>query len=247
MAACAVAALAMGSADADALSFDLPSDAADGFVNTAPNSRATDESVRVGNGGSAPNRVFINAIYFFELPDIGANRAISEANLSFLHIDKVSVQGSSTPFMNVWGLGFVSTPTLDPDWTVNGRPDPDPGLGIATRRLIEVAIVSTLTPDPAGSPITLSTDDQGDVALASFIEEIYAAGAGAGDFAVLRLAPEQPPDPNSGGTIGNVVGFSEFDSGSSPPILSFTAVPEPSSALLVALGLAGLARRRASG
>ncbi|MDJ0848890.1 MAG: PEP-CTERM sorting domain-containing protein [Myxococcota bacterium] len=31
---------------------------------------------------------------------------------------------------------------------------------------------------------------------------------------------------------------------SSPPVLSFTAVPEPSSALLVAVGLAGLAGRR---
>lgn len=215
--------------------YDIPSDTGDGWVH--PIDSANDgEAIRVGNGGSSPNRQYFNAIYFFELPAAGFS-TIDTANLSFLYVDQ---EGVRYP-MNVMGLGYASTPTLDTDWGgFHGVNDTSPGVNIPDRVLLQQDIVAGV-PDPDDVPVLVDTDETGDTNLASFLRGLYDNGAQAGDFAIVRLNLVRSLGPNDAGTDGQQVGFAEYGDGSMPARLSFTAtpIPEPSAVLLGVLAAFG--------
>lgn len=229
-------------------SFAIGSDAADGSLHIDPDGSpvaaftdAAATQTRVGISGSGGNstRTKNNAVFFFELPAIVPG-SLSSADLAFFYIDE---GGSSVLNFNldIWGLGFVVNPVLDTAWLLAANSDAGAGLGIANRVKIQDNVLTPSTTDPGGTPVQVSTNAGGDANLLGFVQSLYAAGAVAGNFAVLRLNHDANRNPNATGTPGYIVGFSEHDAGA--PILTLTtaaAVPEPSSLVLLGLGAVGL-------
>lgn len=231
-------------------------DAGDGVISRDPSpvtltSNATATSTRVGISGSSgdSSRTQNNAIYFFELPALGAGEIVTSGNLSILYLDKLVSVGGLNFNVDVWGLGYVSTPTLDTDWLLFANTDGAAGVGVPDRTKIEDNILTPASDDPDFTSVLVNTDSFGDVNMASFVNSLYSNGAEAGDYAVIRMNPDANQNPDGpDGTPGYTIGFFE-DAGSTPMLTLNTAViPEPAAmgALLgcASLMLAGIYRRR---
>ena len=191
--------------------FHIESDPGDGSVAYTPSTRVpgtgpTGESVRVGSAGPSPNRTNFNAIYTFELPDLKGS-TLMDAELAFPFVDEV---GSPSFDLDVWGVGYVSSPTLDGDWLYVGDNDTDPGINITNRQKLQDDVVATLA-DPGGTAVLAELDSTGRTNLVNFIQSLYTQGAQAGDFGIVRLNDDRAnPNPNSGAPGGFLVGFREF-------------------------------------
>ena len=197
---------------ASAESFNILSDAGDGALQHIPSQGQFDafpdvDTTRVGKGGAFPNRGNVNAVYFFELPDFSGD-SLMDAELRFPYID--GENSFSVSDLDVWGLGYVASPTLDASWLYVGDNDVASGVNITTRQRIQDDVVGAI-PDPNDIPVLVSTSDAGNANLLSFIQSLYTQGAQPGDYAVIRLNDDRAnPDPNDSGTGGYRVGFSEF-------------------------------------
>ena len=227
--------------------FTILSDAGDGSIAVLQSggfqASAGFQDERVGLQGDEPNREKINAIYFFSLPEIGTQQIV-DATFSF---PLENITTSSLTFnLDVWGLGFEPTATLDTAWLNFSQTDRNSGLGISERVLITDDLLTPSSFDPDGTEVTLPTSS---VNLVSFLNDLYDSGAESGTaFAVIRLSMDSDPD-FSIGTPGYVVGFSEFNG--LDPQLSFTAIPEPSTitfmiVLIAFLGYVANTKKRIS-
>lgn len=200
---------------------------------TDSNSGSTGVRVGVGGSGGSPNttngRRRQNAILFFQLPEIAS---LNSAELEFSHLSTIGNQAFAFN-ADLWGLGFVTTPTLDTDHLFFGENDSGSGLGIVNR----VKVVDNLISNGSATGV-VSAD------VSAFIDSLYVAGAiGGQDFAVFRLNPDQVVDV-TGSTLGFTIALAE-SVGREPQItLDVVAVPEPSSLALIGTAAIGFAVRR---
>ncbi len=199
---------------------------------------ATGPTLRAGASGSSPAGGR-NALVVFQLPDFGA------VSNPFLTVDfgihLATLTGTPAYNVDLYGLGLQSTDTL----TVGSG-------ALATNRFYEADAVdpnATLIQLDFTTPATnalgfKNTDATADLALTSYLNTLYASGAGANQFVVFRLNP----DANLGSpTLG--YNYSSADAGDGTafdPVLTYTAVPEPSASVMLIAGasLIGFIRRR---
>ena len=242
--------LAIGLATAPASATSLAIDAtATGEVDEPGTFSEGGPVVRVGRGGDSPNRQS-SVIFQFELPAIGSSDLISAASLSFNYI---ALDGSPITFSSdLYGLGWTGSPaSFDPDWFWGNSSDDirtgnDLGTNIGTSpiwKLQDDIMTNTSAGASSNTPTGLvDTSASGDLELLSFINSLYDNGATAGDLAIFRLNADQSI-PQTGALGYRLSGIA--DSGNIPTLtLSVDPIPEPSTALLLGIGLAGLGMRR---
>jgi hypothetical protein len=237
-------------ATAAPITYNVTSNVGDGliFQDDSPLSQGTTNDAtltRIGIRAAPGNPQKVNGVYFFQLPSLGSN-VVTSASLSIPFLDR---EGVFTWDADLWGLGYVSAATLNVSWLLFGDTDAGAGLGVATRTKVQDGFLTAGSGDPNNVAVAQTTSGAGDIALAAFLQSLYAAGAAPGDFAAFRLNPDVALSAVPG-TLnqGFLVGFTER--AGIDPVLTITAdaevaaVPEPGTLLLTACGLAALARWR---
>lgn len=145
----------------------------------------TDER-RVGTSGTA-NTGLVN-IYFYQLPEASLLSNDVSVEYSFSRL-----QAGNVPAFNVdvYGLGFVSgaTPSINPAWfhgaateDLRNRADLGTGTtGTVTRLVDDLLIPTSLVGRHETGPSS---------SLKTYLQSLYANGAQAGDWAVIRLSAD---------------------------------------------------------
>ena len=229
------------------------SDQGDGTLfdgsNITAGTRSNGDTDRIGIAGNTGTREKANAIYFFGLPSLNPGNIV-DAQLAFTFEDfGTDSTFNSDPFsLDIWGLGFQSTTTLDVNWLVASDTDGAAGVGISSRAKIEDNILDSSVSNPECTPVTVTTSTAGNANLVTFLQTVYGSGASPGDFAIVRLNHDIDQGPEADGTPGYTVGFNDIGDGF--PELSITVIPEPGLAgLLMAVSGLGIclvcARQRA--
>ena len=100
---------------------------------------------------------------------------------------------------------------------------------------------SIITPSASVGTVTSSG-----TALNTYLNAQYGVnGANIGNFVFLRLSPDNLPTFNSGQSYGYQVGFQDNGTSGNRPFVTYTAIPEPSTSMLLGgLGMLALLRRR---
>lgn len=201
---------------------ELQEDTSLGIVNNSV--------LRVGSSSSAGGGR--NALFVFQLPNLGAiANPFQSADLGLF---LASVAGTPNTNVDLYGLGRQSSATLSPGSGVLG-----------SNRFYELNSVdagSTLIQQDfvmVGNAVNqwYNTSASGDTNLLNFLNTQYASGAGANQFVVIRANPDL-----DGGTNVRGHNFSAADS-ANDPVITYTAIPEPGSCMLVGLGVLMLVRR----
>lgn len=179
-----------------AVSVVIPGDPADGRIMTNYVYTGGAE-IGVGHYGDTNATFGSTAIFFFELPDPSAfGGTLHNAALFFTLDDKSGSFASYPGDADVWGLGYVAEPTINPAWFLTGDTDTSTGVNIGTNQVVKIAddfMVGNRTFDPQGGGSRIALPDP---SLADFIELLYANGASAGDYAIVRMSIDVP---SSGG------------------------------------------------
>ena len=209
---------------------------------------ATGPTIRAGASGSAPvgGR---NGLFVFQLPDFGA---ISTPFLSAdLGLYIASLSGTPNYNVDLYGLGTQSTPTLTLGSGVLSTPRYYEGNAVDSSATL---IQQDFTLSGATAGVFKNTNATGDTNLLTFLNTMYASGTGANQYVVFRITPDA--DLGNSAFIG--FNYSSADAGTSAtiagagtafdPVITYTAVPEPTSFFLLGSSLGALAflrRRRA--
>ncbi len=205
----------------------------------------TGPTARAGASNSAPSGGR-NALFVFQLPDLGLiSNPFTSADFG---LNLATLTGTPNYNVDLYALGTQSSSTM----TL--------GSGVlSTNRYYESNAVdsnATLIQLDFTTPATntlgfKNTDATGDLNLLSFLNAAYAGGSGANMFAIFRINPDADL---ASATVG--YNYSSADAGTAPatagagttfdPVITYAAVPEPASALVLAGGLLGLSflRRR---
>lgn len=170
----------------------------------------------------------------FELPDLGAK--VDPFTSADLGVMVFQIGDATVTEIDLYGVRVDSDPAILPsDWYNGSAPDPN-----AT--LIQEGF---LTPGSSagfvGAPNN-NTDATGDANLLGFLNEAYDGGAGAGQYAFLRLS--YAGDTFAAGFDAYLLTVREAGQVGEWPVINYTAVPEPTGALLGLLALGGAAGRR---
>lgn len=178
-----------------------------------------------------------NAVYVFQLPNLGpvANPFIA-ASLSF---GVGNIDANTTVNADLYGLTRAdAAPNIVVGDYYFGNAADTTG---ATR--LQTDILVAPSPGPGTAPNSIvSTNATGSANLLAFLNARYNSGAGAGRYVYLRLNVDGQITVNNRGY--NVHTANEGDAAKRPKI-NFTAIPEPASVALFALGgLAAVLRRR---
>jgi hypothetical protein len=203
----------------------------------------TGSTLKVGavNSGDVTNSGRV-AVYVFKLPYLGANvNPFQTASLTF----RVGLVDANTTNADLYGLpSRASSSVLATDYYLGNNDTTN-----ATK--LQDNILHNTTPDVLENTF-VSSSTIGSAALLSYLNDEYAAGAGAGEYVFLRLNP----DANMGTTISNF-GYNVYTANAPindpvnlstfGPYITFTAIPEPSAWLtwsLIGLIVGGIAGRR---
>ena len=206
------------------LAAQIITDPSDAFVDgTNVVEVGGDWQIRIGNTGGVTSA----AVMAFQLPTLGVGESFDTANLKIVHYYSTQTDPNQTVNTNfngdLFGLTRISaTPTiLGTDFS-------------APATLLQSAFIASTSP---GS-VDVNTDPAGDSALVAFLNTQYAGGANAGQYVFLRISPD-----------ATLTGVNDVDNRmeilargagdpSEWPVITYTAVPEPASALLLVGGLA---------
>ncbi|HUV41170.1 MAG TPA: hypothetical protein VMW23_05230, partial [Sedimentisphaerales bacterium] len=202
----------------------LPSLVANGALKTVyPEPMTSDTTVNnagvVGWTGSQSSRIGGSSVdgfdtcvvYVFELPAVGENNDITDANLSF-YFESYSyyrVSGNA----DLYGLAYSSSSAVQSGHWYQGPYAGDP----CAAALQDNVLTPSTLPNS-----TISTDSSGNNALKAYLNAQYAGGAGEGDYIFIRVGPDAN-ETNSPQRYW-VVSMSESDPGRQP-ILTVTIGP----------------------
>jgi hypothetical protein len=174
----------------------------------------------------------------FALPAIPAGEEISTVTLSIL----TKNQTSNLPVANadLYGVGVDAGPTVDPLGSYYFAGADDSASGIVKLQ------DDFLVPADASAADTRHVS----VDLSDYVKSLYAAGAAAGDFALLRLSYDQPVNLDAHNRY--LVWSRQATSSSENPsdlwpllVINTVAVPEPAtSGVFATVGMLLLGRRR---
>lgn len=131
--------------------------------------------------GIATGNVMYNGIAFFQLP----NSFVSDANL----ILTVSSGGTLTNAnIDVWALGYMSSPAMSASWLLQADTDSRPLLNSVAPTKIADNLVPVNQAASAGNVFQLNAAQRTN--LTAYINALYARGAQAGDYVVIRTNPD---------------------------------------------------------
>lgn len=178
-----------------------------------------------------------------QMPTLGPGESFANADLAFgqhgpgTHpVDgRTGFYGGNAPTYNI-DLYGLSRASMIADVVVG---DHYSGAADGSASLLQDAY---LDPSSPGDRTVIHTDVSGDSALTGWLNTMYAGGANAGKYVFLRLNPDGPEGalPWSGYQVMTALAGGADEK----PILSFDVVPEPASAVLLAIGAAALFCRR---
>lgn len=171
----------------------------------------------------------------FELPNLGAiDDPFTSADLGIM---VYNIGGDTVTDIDLYGVRVDADPAISPaDFYVGSAFDP-------SATLIQE---SFLTPGSSagfvGAPNN-NTNAAGDSALLAFLNDAYDGGAGAGQFVFLRLS--YGADNFASGFDAYQMTVREAGQQGEWPVITFTAVPEPTALLMVAsvIGFVATPRR----
>ena len=166
----------------------------------------------VGNAGNSPNAQMHSTILFFTLPELAEGEAIDYAELSVVRIDASRNSGPGN--VDLYGIGFSSGNSIESTLWFTGPDDETAGVV----KLQENFVVGS---DPGGR---LAASIDANESLTTWLGSLYANGAQAGDFAILRLSYNVDRSPNSGNTERFVFATPTNGEGNDDPVLTLYRV-----------------------
>ncbi len=202
--------------------------------------RINDASINVGRQG--PQGRFHQAMVIpFQLPDFGA---VADPFLTATFSVRLSGQvNNPSGSIDLYGLDARATSAVLPtsagsnpgDFFMggfDGAPSQDPS---PTVTLLQAEFID----DPSATGIH-STDSDGSAALLGYLNDAYDGGNGVGQWVFMRLSIDATP----GGVAYYAFNTADNATEENRPVINYTAIPEPSAALLGAFGVLALLRRR---
>ncbi len=235
-----------GQSDAAFLYGEIEADGNDGFTEQRD---ANPPVVHPSYDGSGGEGWFMNvgewfgpgittAVIPFQLPDFGpVNNPFASASLGL----RVFEKGNATVTdLDLYGVRVDSNPAiLDSDHYQGSTPDP-------SATLIQASFLTpSSTTDGSNPGPNNFSSVAGEAALASYLNTAYAGGANAGNYAFLRLSYSK-----DGFAAGwDAYKFTSANAGApgDAPVISFAAIPEPSSIVMLVAGALFAASTRRQG
>ncbi len=147
---------------------------------------------------------------FFRLPELGDGEWIDYAELSLVRMDPARATGSGN--VDVYGFGFAPATTLSADWWYAGPDDETEGVV----KLQDNFLISGDTTTSGRIAMSVA----GQMSLTQFLQTLYANGAQAGDYAIVRLSYDSDENPNSGGVRRYAFQGAGASPGANDPILT---------------------------
>lgn len=208
----------------------------DGTGDTVGDVSAT--TLRAGLAGTTGSTTAQSVILVFELPTLTAFQQIntttgSENKLTFRFDGYRSGSSSNLGSLDLYGLAFRSSSTVLASDYFNGALDSAAGVSLIQNDIVAASNASSGTKQ---------TDAAADTALGTFLAAQYSNGAVGGDFVFFRLNFDGPTTPNEAN--GFTISSANNGTSGNRPTLTVDVIPEPSTALLGALGVLALLRRR---
>lgn len=227
------------------LSGVIYSDANDGFLEVRDNLPPQNPWPQVhpetfGNfraqGGEWFGPGLTTVVLPFELPDLGAK--VDPFTSADLGVMVFQIGNATVTDLDLYGVRVDANPAiLTTDWYNGSAADPSATL------IQEGFLTPSSSAGFVGAPNN-NTDVLGDANLLQFLNDSYDGGAGAGLFAFLRLS--YASDTFAAGWDAYALTVREAGQQGEWPVISFTAVPEPTSVTLGGFAVVGLlwGRRR---
>jgi len=169
--------------------FDIFSDDADGCVYKTATGGGTFPAIDQICGDVNNNNY--NGISIFQLP----SNLVETASLSLTVVTDAGAMTDAN--IDLWGLGYISTPAMNKDWVLLA--DTDTRLLLNNTAPVKIGdnIVTNSQPMPVNT--VWQTDATQQVALKAFINGLFDQGAVPGDYAVIRTNPDADPAASTAG------------------------------------------------
>lgn len=221
------------------------SDANDGFLEVRDNLPPQNPWPQVhpetfgdfrAQGGEWFGQGLTTVVLPFELPDLGTK--VDPFTSADLGVMVFQIGNATVTDLDLYGVRVDANPAiLTTDWYNGSAADPSATL------IQEGFLTPASSAGFVGAPNN-NTDAAGDANLLAFLNDAYDGGAGAGQFAFLRLS--YASDTFAAGWDAYALTMREAGQQGEWPVISFTAVPEPTTVALSGLAVFGFGcgRRR---
>ena len=151
-------------------------------------------------GSSSETGTGLGIVLLFRLPALGTDQFIATANLE---MTAISVDSEPSFNVDLYGLGYVKSPVVGPNWFFEGMEDRSLRADLLTGQgdlLIERLAAGLLTPARSTGKVNVENES-----IKQFLHSVYENGAQGGDLVVFRLNADQRTADVSPQTGYNVV------------------------------------------